>query len=249
MLTRIHHANLALVALVALVALASCGGDDDVATATTPDTTSVPAAPPSTSAVPTTDAVVVEEAGLLPFVDEFDDDRNGWGGPYQRFEGGAYVWDMPSGQADARAADALIAVESELDAVRIVTEFTSEGVDAVGVQCAYEEIGGSSQWYDLELGTRGLTIRKQPLGDAPVETLGSDASVTLGELPVTMEATCASTVDGYQLTLAVDDDVLEVIDPAPFGAGAPGLIVRAAPDGPDAPTHVVRFERFEVDEL
>lgn len=66
----------------------------------------------------------------IPFVDEFDDDRHGWAGPFQRFEDGLFVWDMPPGQSDTRAANTLIAVESELEALRVGTEFTAEGVDS-----------------------------------------------------------------------------------------------------------------------
>ncbi|MDN5749534.1 MAG: hypothetical protein L0H64_13635 [Pseudonocardia sp.] len=46
----------------------------------------------------------------------FDDDANGWGGSFQSFVDGAYVWDLPPSQSDARAADALIALEQQQDA-------------------------------------------------------------------------------------------------------------------------------------
>ncbi len=199
-----------------------------------------PSAPP---AAPTT------PPGTIPFVDEFDDDRHGWVGPYQRFENGLFIWDMPPGQSDTRAADTLIAVESELEAVRVGTEFTAEGVDSVGFECAYAEMEGSSQWYNLELATTGAVIRKRPLGDGPVETLASDGTVVLGTGPVTLEATCHASDGLYQLELAVDGTlVLAATDRDPFGPGAPGLVVRAAPDG-STTTHIVRFERFTVNAI
>ncbi len=251
---RLAVPTLAVPTLAVLLLISSCGGDEASSTvspsassltAVTPETSeprSVPVEtePSAPAAAPTT------QPGVIPFVDEFDDDRHGWGGPFQRFEDGFFVWNMPSGQSDTRAADTLIAIESELEAVRVATEFTAEGVDSVGFECAYAEIGGSSQWYNLELTTTGAVIRKRPLGDTPVETLAFDGTVMLGTGPVKLEATCRASDGVYQLELVVDGTlVLAATDRDPFGPGAPGLVVRAAPDGPTT-THVVRFERFMV---
>lgn len=258
-----HRLAVPTLAVLALL-LSSCGSDDAESSAVSPSTSIVRDATPATSAPQPATSTVPRPIGteppalttapiappsLIPFVDEFDDDRHGWAGPFQRFEDGLFVWDMPPGQSDTRAANTLIAVESELEALRVGTEFTAEGVDSVGLQCAYAEIGGSSQWYNLELATTGAVIRKRPLGDAPVETLASDNTVVLGTEPVTLEATCAASEGSYRLELAVDGEVVLVAtDPDPFGPGAPGLVVRAAPDGPTT-THVVRFERFAVNAI
>ena len=68
-----------------------------------------------------------EFGGALPFLDAFDDDSNGWGGPFQRFEDGDYVWELPSGQSDKRSPDTLIAVEDDLDAFPR-SPFEGEGI-------------------------------------------------------------------------------------------------------------------------
>lgn len=201
--------------------------------------------PPSTATTP------IEEATLLPFVDEFDDDANGWGGPYQRFEDGAFVWELPAGQRDIRAADTLISAEDEIDDVSVSTTFTTVGIESVGIQCAYEELESSSRWYDLELARSGVTIRKRGLGTTPIETLAEDPEVVLDEGRTELLVECERTDAGYRLAIFVDDvEVLEVVDDDdPFGrVGAPNLVAGAtrAEDGNE---HTVHFDRFSVTPL
>lgn len=160
-------------------------------------------------------------------------------------EDGAYVWELPPGQKDARSPDTLIAVEDGLDRLSITTLFTALGTAPVAIECACEEIGGSSRWYSLELGTSGAIIRKRPLGDTPVETLASDAAVVLTEAPTTLNATCAPTGREYRLTRTVDGVIVfDVVDTEPFGrAGSPNLAVQAAPA---AATSLVRFDYIQI---
>jgi hypothetical protein len=220
---------------VAVLALAACSSDGGI------DTSSAPA---STADTPPSSGPVA----VLPFVDEFDTDANGWGGPFQRFEGGAYVWDLPSGQGDVRAADALIDVEDQIDDVAVTTAFTAVGVDAVGIQCAYEELAGSSRWYELELTNDGTFIRKRPTGTDPIEQLAVNDTVTLTDQPIELVAECWRDTDAYHLRLLVNGTpAAEASDPEPFGrVGAPNLSVRAMPTTGDVPQHVVHFDRFEV---
>lgn len=228
-----------LIAGVALVAACTDGTS----------TASAPTTPASGSTTGTDSTEPVElPAGVLPFLDVFDDDAHGWGGPFQRFEDGHYVWDLPSGQSDVRSADTLIRVEDEIDDVVVTTTFEAVGVIAVGVQCAFEELEGSSRWYDLELGTNGAVIRRRDLGTTPVETLATNSSITLTDDPTELVVECFNEAGQYLLRLSVDGvPAVEATDPDPFGrVGAPNLSVRAAPTGPDAPEHVVRFDRFEV---
>jgi hypothetical protein len=241
-----------LAVALAVVALTACSDDDArdpssaPATTTGPPPSGVPAAsapPPSLSSTQP-----VEPVTLLPFVDEFDSDANGWAGPFQRFEDGAYVWDLPSGQSDVRAADTLIEVEDQIDDAVITTAFTAVGVEAIGIQCAYEELDGSSRWYDLELATDGTFIRKRPTGTDPIEQLAANDTVTLTDQPIELVAECWRDIDAYYLRLLVNGTpAAETSDPQPFGrVGAPNLSVRAMPTTGDVPQHVVQFDRFEV---
>jgi hypothetical protein len=186
-----------------------------------------------------------EPSILLPFVDEFDDDRNGWGGPYQSFDDGQFVWTMPPGQSDTRAPDTLIAVEGELDRLELETTFTASGVLAVGFECAYAERSGSSEFYNLELATDGAVIHKRPLGTGPAEVLATNKQVTLTTETTVLGARCALVGGTYELALSVDGQpAVEVVDAEAFGTGAPGLVVRA---DAEAGEHVVRFDRFDVE--
>jgi hypothetical protein len=187
---------------------------------------------------------------ILPFTDEFDDDEHGWGGPHHRFEAGDYVWNVPPGQTDVRAADTLIRAEDDIDDIVVTTSFTAVGMTAVGLQCAFEEREGSSRWYELELSVDGVSIRKRPFGNAPAETLSTNPSITLTERSTELVAECRQANGRYLLTLAVDGVVAaEAVDAQPFGrAGAPNLMVRAAPDVPASAEHVVQFHRFTVTE-
>lgn len=224
--------------------------DDATSTAapssSTATSASIDAPAPSAGSAPEGN---VPPAEVVPFVDEFDDDRHGWGGPDQRFEGGAYVWDLPSGQSDSRSPDTLIAVEDQLTNLEITTSFTAIGALGVGIECAYEQVGGSARWYLLELAVDGARIRRQPLGTDPVETLGENPDVALTTEPAEIAATCVlDETDRYRLTLVVNGTVaVEATDDEPFGrAGAPNLAVRAAADSDDAPEHTVRFDRVAV---
>jgi hypothetical protein len=203
------------------------------------------AAPPETALAPQPPS---DTATVLPFVDDFDNDLNGWGGPFQRFADGAYVWELPSGQSDARSADTLIEVEDAIDDAIVTATFSAVGVQGVGIQCAYEELDGSSRWYDLELGTDGAVIRKRPPGTESIEQLAANAAVKLTDLPTEIVAECWRDADVYRLQLTVDGALAaEASDPEPFGrAGAPNLSVRAEPTDAETPEHIVRFERFEV---
>jgi hypothetical protein len=237
---------------IAVLALAACSDDDGIDTSSVPSsTTSTLSAPsPAASALPSspTSTQPVETVTVLPFVDEFDTDAHGWAGPFQRFENGAYVWELPSGQSDVRAADTLIEVEDQIDDAVIATAFTAVGVEAVGIQCAYEELDGSSRWYDLELATDGTIIRKRPTGTDPIEQLAANDTVTLTDQPTELVAECWRDADAYHLRLLVNGTpAAEASDPQPFGrAGAPNLSVRAMPTTGDVPQHIVRFDRFEV---
>lgn len=241
--------RVALTVALALLAVGygSDGGESPTASATTsPSPATDPRTHTSNTVPPTTDASL-EPSSALPFRDDFDDDRHGWGGPFQRMEDGAYVWELPPGQRDARSPDTLIAVEDEIEHVSIATSFTALGTDTVAIECAYEEIGGSSRWYSLELGTAGAVIRRRPLGDTRAETLATDTTVVLTEAPTTLNATCAPAGMEYRLTFTVDGvTVFDVVDTEPFGrAGAPNLAVQAAPA--DVAEHsFVRFDYVEV---
>jgi hypothetical protein len=227
--------------------LAACAGNESAADLPGADSTDAgPAA--ATSAEPA--GFTVEMAATPLLADEFDDGSNGWDGPFQRLEDGEYVWELPSGQSDSRVADTLISRESELDRTVSSTTFVAEGVLAVGIDCAYQELEGSSRWYVLELSTDGAAIVKRPLGDEPAETLARNDGVTLTDQPTSLTATCVLDGDHYLLSLDVNGTAaVQTIDEDPFGPGAPGLVVRAAPDSPDALDQVVRFDRFEVVEV
>ena len=214
-----------------------------VATTITPTTVSAPPTTGESASGTSTPPAVV------PFFDSFDDDRSGWGGQFQTFDDGRYVWSLPSGQSDARAPDALIAVEDEVENVTVTTSFEADGMLAVGIDCAYEDVGASARWYRLELGTDGARIRKQPLGDDPVETLANNPDVTLTDEPTTIAATCVlDDANVYQLTFTVNGAVaVSAADVEPFGrAGAPNLTAGAAPDSAETPEHTVRFDEFSV---
>jgi hypothetical protein len=245
--TPTHVMQLA-VTVLALAACSNDGGDPSSAPAST--TSTPPSSSPAASALPSSpiSTTPVETVTVLPFVDEFDSDVNGWAGPFQRFEDGGYVWDLPSGQSDVRAADTLIEVEDQIDDAVIATTFTAVGVEAVGIQCAYEELGGSSHWYDLELATDGTIIRKRPTGTDPIEQLAANDTVTLTDQPTELVAECWRDTDAYHLRLLVNGTpAAEASDPEPFGrVGAPNLSVRAMPTTGNVPQHVVRFDRFEV---
>jgi hypothetical protein len=248
--TPTHVMQLAVAVAVAVLAFAACSNDDEIDTSPGPTsaTGTSPTSGPAASALPTASTPPVDVVAVLPFVDEFDTDTNGWAGPFQRFENGAYVWDLPSGQSDVRAADALIDVEDQIDDAVITTTFTAVGVEAVGIQCAYEALDGSSRWYDLELTTGGAIIRKRPTGTDPIEQLAANDTIALTDQPIELVAECRRDTDVYHLRLLVDGTpAAEASDPEPFGrAGAPNLSVRALPTTGDVPQHVVRFDRFEV---
>lgn len=230
---------------LAFAPMAACTSDagSDLEAPESSVTESASTAVPSPIASPTTSPAAALSP-LLPFVDEFDDDRNGWGGPYQSFVDGQFVWTMPPGQSDTRAPDTLIAVEGELDRVELETTFTASGVLAVGFECAYAERSGSSEFYNLELATDGAVIRKRPLGTGPVEVLATNKEVMLTNEPTVLAARCALVDGTYELSLSVDGQpAVEVVDAEPFGPGAPGLVVRADAESGD---HVVRFDRFDV---
>lgn len=114
-----------------------CSDDSGLATSSVAAATTEPPQPssPATPAPPSPESTPpADPATVLPFVDDFDTDVSGWGGPFQRFEDGAYVRDLSSGQSDVRAADTLIDVEDEIDSVVITTAFIAVGVDAVAIQ-------------------------------------------------------------------------------------------------------------------
>lgn len=219
--------------------LPACGDDD------------ADANPEPTAATPTSSTAADDEVDALPFVEDFDDDSNGWGGPYQRFADGEYVWDLPAGQRDTRAPDTLITVEDQLDDLVVTTVFVASGIDAISIQCAYEELEGSSQWYDLELAHDRASIRKRGLGTSPVETLAEDSDVRLGGERTELRAECERTAGAYRLALFVDGTaVVEADDDEPLGrAGAPNLAVVAAPARDGDQPHTVRFDEFTVDTL
>jgi hypothetical protein len=205
---------------------------------------SAPTDAPSPIASPTTTPAAAQSS-LLPFVDEFDDDRNGWGGQYQSFVDGQFVWTMPPGQSDTRAPDTLIAVEGELDRLELETTFMASGVLAVGFECAYAERSGSTEFYNLELAIDGAVIQKRPPGTGPLEVLATNKEVTLTNEPTVLGARCALVDGTYELSLSVDGQpAVEVVDAEPFGPGAPGLIVRA---DVETGNQVVRFDRFDVE--
>lgn len=227
-----------VVPVVAISLLLPACGDDDA------DASSAPDQPTSSSSTAAGDDV-------LPFVDEFDDDSNGWGGPYQHFADGEYVWDLPAGQRDTRAPDTLIAVEDQLDNLVITTAFVASGIDAISIQCAFEELEGSSRWYDLEISRDGATIRKRGLGTTPVETLAENTEVRLGVERTELRAECERTADTYRLALFVDGTAAaEIVDDEPFGrVGAPNLSVGASPARDGDQPHTVRFDELTVDAI
>ena len=189
-----------------------------------------------------------EFGGALPFLDAFDDDSNGWGGPFQRFEDGDYVWELPSGQSDKRSPDTLIAVEDDLDATEITTSFDVEGIDAVGVECAFEEINGSSRWYRLVLDVDGAEILEQPVGMVGARSLASNTATRLADGAYVVTVVCRPGADGYRLELSVDGDLVVAATDTddPFGrAGAPNLYVQARPSG-GAAAHTARFHEISI---
>jgi hypothetical protein len=224
---------------VAISLLVPACGDDDA-------DSSSEAGPGASSS-----SIAADDGDVLPFVDEFDNDSNGWGGPYQHFADGEYVWDLPAGQRDTRAPDTLIAVEDQLDDLVITTAFVASGIDAVSIQCAFEELEGSSRWYDLEISGDGTTIRKRGLGTTPVETLAENTEVRLGDGRTELRVECERTPDTYRLALFVDGTAAaETVDDEPFGrVGAPNLSVVASPAREGDQPHTVRFDELTVDAI
>jgi hypothetical protein len=174
------------------------------------------------------------------FADDFDDNRHGWlTSEDTTVTGGSYTLTVPPGQDVVSAADTLIAIEGELDQFAAATTVTATDLRAVGVECAYDELESSSRWYTLEVGTSGASITKRPLGDGLVQTLAANPDVQLAlGTPTTLQALCRLDSRGYQLALLVDGSLaVATLDTDPFGAGAPGLVVRGATEG--NPTLVV----------
>lgn len=194
-------------------------------------------------------AGTTEPAGVRVLLDEqFDDDGNGWGGPWQTYTAGVAAWSLPDGQVDSRAPDTLIAIEGEIDDAVITTEFVAPGAESVAVECAYEVSDQTSRWYSVSLGRNGAQIRKQPFGQGvPQQDLAATQDAMLTNDQTVMTVTCRLTADGYLLALAVDgSEVLKVVDADAFGAGAPGLSVQALREPNDAgPT--ATFDSFVVE--
>ena len=189
------------------------------------------------------------ELPVVLLAEDFDDDDNGWGtGEGLRLEAGAYIVAPPPGQRVARAADVLIAQESTIDRSRTTMDFTATNAAFVGVECAYEASGGTSRWYLLRVGVDGSRIERQPFGQgADVTTLAEDRSVVLTDGPMSPQAPCLRSDEDYRLALAVNGrTVLEATDPEPFGSGAPGLVVQAAPASERGDGAEVRIDRFVV---
>ncbi len=188
------------------------------------------------------------QASRVILDESFADDRDEWGGNFQRIEDGVYIWELPPGASDSRAPDPLIAIEDELVNVQVKSSFTATSMDYVGVECAYAAIGGSSRWYSLLLTTEGLIIRKRPLGSGIGEDLASNRSLVLTNEPTTMTVTCRAEESRYVLEVAVNDGAgLSVADDAAdrFGAGAPGLVAQAE-SGSGSPKPRVEFTSFVV---
>jgi hypothetical protein len=235
----------ALVGLLALLASGCTIADTAPQAAASRGDGSPPAAPSSTAPADTSldEATVSAALAGLPttlFTDGFDDNRHGWlTSADTTVTGGSYTVSLPPGQDVVSAADTLIAVEGELDQLAVATTVTATDVRAVGVECAYDELDSSSRWYTLELGSSGASITKRPLGDGPIETLAAnpDTRLSLGT-PTTLQALCRLDSGAYQLALLVDGALaVATEDTDPFGAGAPGLLVRGATEG--SPTLLV----------
>lgn len=182
----------------------------------------------------------------LLLADDFDSEANGWGGGFQTFDDGNYVWRLPPGQSDARAVNTLIAIEDSLTQHRTTIEFTAGGAAAVAIECAWEEIDSSSRWYSLELTTEGAAILKRPPGNEPSTALATTDEVTLTDGPTTLEVICVLDADEYHLSLAVNGKTaLDTVDTDPYGPGAPNIAVRSATDAP-ANEVTATFDRFET---
>lgn len=189
------------------------------------------------------------DAPPVVLLDEpFDDDANGWGGPFQSLRDGAYLWELPPGQSDARAADVLIAIERDLDDVAVDTVVTVQAMQSVGFDCAVAGNPGAHDFYDLALTRAGAVIRKATPGDARPVTLAESDAVTLTEgTGVALGARCRLADGVYQLALTVDGDtVVEATDPEPLGPGAPGLRAVAAPASDGGGPAQLRFDSFVV---
>lgn len=220
-LRRVSPLRAAVVLAAATLGVAACSDDD------------------ATDEADNADAVLLDE--------RFDDDSNGWGGGFQRIEDGKYVWELPAGQTDARAADTLIADADAIDAVVVTTVFTPEGAAHVGVDCAVADIDGQADFYQLLLTDQGPVIRKASFGDVPPVTLAEADEPTLADgTEVELAATCTLGDDGYTLALAVDGEtVLEVVDADdPLGTGAPGIVAGAAPRDRAPDGAVIRFDSY-----
>ena len=243
----------ASVVLMSAALVTGCGDGDDPVTGgagqnATVATTAAVAASTTTSVPASTAGGVDEIDALLPFVDAFNDDSNGWGGPFQRFDDGDYVWELPAGQSDRRSPDTLIAVEDDIEAVEVTTSLSVEGIGAVGVECAYEELEGSARWYRLLLGDDGAEITEQGLGMVAAATLASSPSGRLIDGEIELRVVCRPDPDGYRLELHVNGELVVAATDVdgPFGrAGAPNLYAQAAPAGADA-AHTARFHDLTI---
>lgn len=189
-----------------------------------------------------------DDSSTVLLDERFEDDTNGWGGGFQSFDAGDYVWELPSGQTDSRAADTLIAVEDEIASVVVTMTFVAEGAAHVGVDCSVADIDGQADFYHLLLTDQGVVIRKASFGDVPAVTLAeADEPVLVDGADTELTATCTRENDAYTLQLAIDDEaVLEAADDDPLGAGAPGIVAGAAPwdRSPDGAT--IRFRSYLV---
>jgi hypothetical protein len=235
----------ASVVVMSAVLVIGCGDGDDPVTGSagqnaTVATTAAGAAASTTTSMPATTAADVDEIdAILPFVDAFDDDSNGWGGPFQRFDDGDYVWELPAGQSDRRSPDTLIAVEDDIEAVDVTASLSVEGLGAVGVECAFEELEGSARWYRLLLGEDGAEITEQGLGMVAATTLASSPSVRLidGESNCVWSAGPTRTATGSSCTSTVSSWSRRPMPTFPSGGQALRTCTsRLHPRAPTPPT-------------
>lgn len=197
------------------------------------------------------DASTVADSSPVLLDERFDDDTNGWGGTFQSFDAGEYLWALPAGQTDARAADSLISIESEIDAVQVTMGFVAEGAGHVGIDCAVADVDGQADFYEVLLTDRGVAIRKSSFGDVLAVTLAEASEPVLVDGADTeFTATCVRSADTYVLRLAIDgEEVLAATDDDPLGPGAPGILAGALPRdrSPDGAT--IRFSSYLVHDV
>ncbi len=260
-----HRVAASLAAGAVVVVLAGCGsgsGGDTSAPppaslasteAPSPSPTSPSAEPSSLRAVP-----VAEIAGwtkpLTKVVteDEFDDNRNAWANHPGKWslvlKDGTYTMTVVPGQNSDEDPSILKVSPAAMAALRVGTKATTSGVEAVSLDCAFDDTSEpGTSYYLFSVTTAGPAISVRRDGGV-ITTVAQAPEPKLADgVPVSFEAVCVRGAADYKLGLIVDGEpVLAVVDDQPLEpAAVPAIWTRALPPS-ETDKGVAEFDYYRM---